>query len=281
MPTIEVNGVNIAYEIAGEGPTVVWTSGGWFPRESESYIVVGHLCCDFKVLLWDRRYGGASGFGISDSPSTWHLFTDDMHQILKSLKIGPAYICGGSGGMLFSLLMAHRYPEDVKGLVLFGPPTDDIELLKPLTDGWYLFLADIAEQEGMQAVIDASANPPEGMEGAWLANWIAACAQKEEDRNKILSTEPIAFATILRKWANWFHSPTMHLVNLSDEELNNIKVPTLVASSFNSFHPEHTARNLFSRLPNAEWVDYSTKADEYREVKDMHGTANYSPLKKL
>ncbi len=32
MSKIKVNGVSIAYEVAGEGPLIVWTPGGWGPR---------------------------------------------------------------------------------------------------------------------------------------------------------------------------------------------------------------------------------------------------------
>ncbi len=61
---------------------------------------------------------------------------------------------------MLSLLMAHRYPEDVKGLILANPPSDNRDITKPLVEAWYWVLADAAERGGMQEVIQTSSSPP-------------------------------------------------------------------------------------------------------------------------
>ncbi len=50
MPKIKVNGVSIAYEVAGEGPPIVWTGGGWFPRDPYTFVLAGRLSARYKVL---------------------------------------------------------------------------------------------------------------------------------------------------------------------------------------------------------------------------------------
>ncbi len=73
MPKIEVNGVEIAYELIGNGSPLVFTPGGWEPREPAVYLVAGRLSAHHRVLLWDRRNCGASGIAFDDAESEWHL----------------------------------------------------------------------------------------------------------------------------------------------------------------------------------------------------------------
>jgi pimeloyl-ACP methyl ester carboxylesterase len=278
MPRVEVNGVSIAYEVAGDGPPIVWIPGGRLPRNPFTYVFAGRFSKDYKVLTWDRRNRGESGFLISDSPNEWHTDTDDLHSLLGQIDMSPAYIGGGSGGCMLSLLMAHRYPEDVKGLILANPPSDSRDKIRPLLAAWYWVLADAAERGGMQEVIKISSNPPE-MPFQMLTNWISKCADQSPDvGEKILSMDPKWFASILRRWGDWWDNGRMHLANLADEEVTRIDVPAIIAPGRNDLHPEHAARQLFGRLPNASWVEYSARLseDEIRHItEEEHGWSTY------
>ena len=86
MPKIKVNGVSIAYEVAGEGPPIVWTPGGWIPREPFTYVFAGRLSASHKVLTWDRRNCGASDLAVEDAESEWHLWADDLHALLQEAR---------------------------------------------------------------------------------------------------------------------------------------------------------------------------------------------------
>ena len=150
MPKIRVNGVTLAYELFGEGPPVVWTPSGWSPRNNFSYLVAGRLSANYRVLLWDRRNTGASDIGIEDAPSDIHLIVDDLHHLLEALDMSPAYLAGKCSGQTLSLMMAHRYPADVKGLILVATPTDDLDISKPIGDALGNKAAAVAEEKGMQ-----------------------------------------------------------------------------------------------------------------------------------
>ncbi len=260
MSKIKVNGVSIAYEVAGEGSPIVWTPGGWGPRDPFTYVFAGRLSANYRVLTWDRRNSGASDLAIEDAESEWHLWTDDLHALLQELDMSPAYVGGDSAGSELSLLMAHRYPKDVKGLILHDPPTNDVQdVLQPVAEAHYLCLAEAAEREDMEAVIKISADPPKS-DWAWLTSWVAdSIARNPENRERLLSMEPEQFSRTMRKWAKWFASPRFHLSNLSDEELAGIDVPAIVSHGFTAWHPEHVARALYRSLPNAEWVEYSSR----------------------
>jgi pimeloyl-ACP methyl ester carboxylesterase len=68
MDTVEVDGLHLAYRLAGQGPTVVHggaeDSRTWTPQ-------LDALSGQFKVIAWDEQGVGASddlpnGFGLSD-----------------------------------------------------------------------------------------------------------------------------------------------------------------------------------------------------------------------
>ena len=93
---------------------------------------------------------------ISDALSDIHQWTDDLYQLLGALDLSPACLFGGSGGHVLSLLMAHRYPEDVKGLLLVQTPTDDLGILGGAADAYRFSFAEIAVTQGMEQVISSS-----------------------------------------------------------------------------------------------------------------------------
>lgn len=277
MAKIEVNGVSIAYEVAGEGPPIVWTGGGWFPRNPFTFVFAGRFSANYKVLTWDRRNCGASDMAIEDAPSDWHLWTDDLHALLQKLDMRPAYVGGGSAGSELSLLMAHRYPEDVRALILHDPSTNNVQdVLQPMAEARYFCLARVAETEGMEAAIKLSTDPPESA-WAWLTSWVAeSIAENPENRGRLLSMEPEQFSEVMKKWGRWLASPRLHLSNLSDEEIRNISKPAIVAHGFDPGHPEHVGRELHNLLPNAEWVEYSNRltSEEIQRIVDMHADAD-------
>ena len=190
MPSIEVNGVNIAYEVAGEGTPIVWTPGAYVGRIPETYVFAGRFSADYKVLIWDRPNCGASDFIIAETPSEWHLWIDCLHELLHRLDMTPAYFGGGSAGSELSLLMAHKYPGDVKGLILYCPSTNNVEdVLGPMAKARHYSLARTVENEGMSAVVKSSREPPDP-DWAWLSAWVTdLISQNPENQDRILSTD--------------------------------------------------------------------------------------------
>lgn len=123
MPEIQANGINIHYEIHGEGEPVVLIGGLgadtflWFRQTPE-------LSKNFQVIVFDNR-----GAGESDKPEeayTIKMFADDTAGLLKALDISRAHIVGASLGGLIAQEFALTYSQMVNRLVLastgFGGP---------------------------------------------------------------------------------------------------------------------------------------------------------------
>lgn len=265
MPRLSVNGVTIAYEILGSGTPVVITPGAWVPREPWAYVHAGGLSEHHAVILWDRRNCGASDVRIADAPSELHLWADDLHALLHALDMAPAYVGGGSTGCVFSLLMAHRYPEDVRGLLLFDPPTGDPDLLQPFSEAHYHALARVAAAQGMEAAIAHSLEVwtrmirGEVSPGAfdWVTTWLAeVCRASERNRSYLRALDPQLFAAVLHRWGEADVQPRAEVGWLRDDEIRQITAPALIAHGFDPVHPRAAAEALRALLPNAEWVAF-------------------------
>lgn len=115
MPTMEVNGIHIYYEMHGEGDPLILIMG--LRRNAEWwYRQIPDLSKNFKLLIFDNR-----GAGRSDKPKidySIRLFADDTAELMKSLDIAKAHVLGVSMGGYVAQELAINYPEMVRSLVL-------------------------------------------------------------------------------------------------------------------------------------------------------------------
>lgn len=251
MPRISVNGATIAYEIHGEkGPPVVFTCGGWSGMKKESaQKSIEELSANCRLMIWDRRNCETSDVGISDAPSEWHLWTDDLHEIINSVGMSPAYMRGISAGNVFSILMADKYPEDVRGLILESSPTDDLCLLHVVAQRYFLF-ADIADKIGMKAVIE-TARMVVNLQFAPGLSSVTNAILVSRNQDRLLRMDPKKFSMTMHKWADWLVSDKFYRANLSEKKLSNINVPVLIVPGKNEVHPPRSSTNLHRLMPNA------------------------------
>ncbi len=115
MPTINVNGISVYYEIHGEGIPLVLIMG--LRRNLEWwYCQIPELSKQFKIIAFDNR-----GAGRSDKPDMEYsirLFADDTAGLMEALGIHNAHILGVSMGGYIAQELALNYPDKVKSLIL-------------------------------------------------------------------------------------------------------------------------------------------------------------------
>lgn len=130
MPTTHANGVDLYYEIHGEGPPLTLIMGLACTARQWNWMLPA-LQQHFKVITFDAR-----GVGRSDKPDEDHtteLFADDVAALLTELGIDSSHVFGVSMGGMVAQQVAIRHPERVQSLVLgctmpafgFVPPTDE------------------------------------------------------------------------------------------------------------------------------------------------------------
>src|SRR5215210_1612907 len=110
-----VNGLEIAYERAGEGPPLVFVHGAaedgrvWRPQ-------LAALADEFTVVAWDEPGAGRSSdvpvdFGLAD-------YATCLAAVIEALALGPAHVAGLSwGGTVVQELYRH-HPGLVATLIL-------------------------------------------------------------------------------------------------------------------------------------------------------------------
>jgi pimeloyl-ACP methyl ester carboxylesterase len=123
MPTIEREGVRIAYDVAGDGPPVLlshgYTATGamWRPQV-ESLVAQG-----YRVITWDERGHGRSDYPEDPAQYAESIAVADMAAVLDAAGAQRAVIGGLSLGGYLSLAFHLQHPERTVGLVLMdtGP----------------------------------------------------------------------------------------------------------------------------------------------------------------
>ncbi len=115
MAILRADGLEIAYERAGEGPPLVLVHGAacdgrvWRPQ-------LAALSDEFTVVAWDEPGAGRS----SDVPADIGLpdYADALAAVIGALALGPAHVAGLSWGGTVALELYRRRPELVATLVL-------------------------------------------------------------------------------------------------------------------------------------------------------------------
>jgi 3-oxoadipate enol-lactonase len=204
MPTVRANGVDLSYDVRGEGETVVLLHPVGLSLEWWRDIV-DDLSAEFRVLAIDLRGHGASATPVP--PWAIEDAAEDVHAALNQLGLGPAHVIGQSFGGMVAQALTLDHPEDVRSLVLSGTactfPADARDEVAER--------GALAERAGMEAVVDAT-----------LERWFTGEALQSEvadrARRHLLGVDVAAWAATWRAIARLD----------TRARLRQITVPTLV-----------------------------------------------------
>lgn len=109
------NGIEMNYELAGEGNCLVLIHG-YTDNLNLWYNQVPAFSKQYQVLTYDVR-----GFGrteVSKADYSMALFARDLHELLRALEIRSACVLGYSMGGRIALEFALTHPEMTAGLIL-------------------------------------------------------------------------------------------------------------------------------------------------------------------
>jgi 3-oxoadipate enol-lactonase len=116
MPTLEVDGAQLAYRVEGHGPALVLVHAGiadmrmWEP-------LVALLDHRFTVVRYDMRGHGETTYGPGASSDV-----DDLAALLDALAIESCCLVGASFGGLVALAFAAEHPQRVEWLMVLDAP---------------------------------------------------------------------------------------------------------------------------------------------------------------
>ena len=113
---IKVNGVNLYYEVYGEGKPIILIHGN-----SESLDIFDKLIPDlskeYKVYAIDMRCHGKSE---KTKQISYDLLSEDIVAFIHELNIEKPIIYGFSDGGIEALLIAYRYPNLLSRIIISG-----------------------------------------------------------------------------------------------------------------------------------------------------------------
>lgn len=151
MPFAHARGLDVYYEVHGQGERVVWISGTGADLRQNPARGRGPLEKAFEVLMYDQR--GLGRTTKPDEPYTMEGYADDCVALMDALGWQRAHVLGVSFGGMVAQHVAIRHPERVDRLVLACtssggeggasfdllaasdlPPEERVRLLLPIMD---------------------------------------------------------------------------------------------------------------------------------------------------
>jgi len=232
MPKINVGGVQLYYEIHGDGVPLVLVPGFrtglwlWFKQ-------VETFARRFRTIVFDPR-----GIGQSDQPeasSTIKTMADDLAGLLSALAIDRAHILGASFGGFVAQEFAIAQPQMTRSLVLCCTSFGGLRHLLPST----------STLQAMALI--------EGTEERTRQNFLMAFSPK------FIDERPAELEQLIRRRMQNPVTDETHFAQLqaaatfdAEARVSAVAAPTLVITGDeDTLVPPANSRNLVARIPGA------------------------------
>jgi 3-oxoadipate enol-lactonase len=133
MPVVQANGIEIYYEVQGEGEPLVLIP----------YLAADQACYAFQVAEYAKHFTcftvDLRGAGLSGKPEgtyTTDLLADDVAAFMQAAGIEKAHVSGLSLGAATGMFLAAKHPELVKSLSLHSAWDATDPFLRTVVEGW-------------------------------------------------------------------------------------------------------------------------------------------------
>jgi len=133
MPTVQANGIEINYEVEGDGEPIVLLP----------YLAADQACYAFQVAEYAKRFTCFSvdlrGAGLTSKPEgsyTTELLAEDVAAFMQEAGIERAHVFGLSLGAAVGMWLAARHPARVKTLSLHSAWDRTDPFLRVVVEGW-------------------------------------------------------------------------------------------------------------------------------------------------
>jgi pimeloyl-ACP methyl ester carboxylesterase len=255
MPITKANGIELYYEVHGEGEPLLLimglslTSKSWFrtlPVLSEQY----------KVIVFDNR-----GVGLSGKPNTPYsieLMAEDARAVLDAAGVDSAHVYGISMGGMIAQRFAVNYPDRVRSLILGCTTSGGEKHVQPGAEVSMLMMSrgsSTATPEEM-----AWATAPILYSQSFIENHRELVA---EDVKRRIEIPVVPYAYMLQLQACLAHD--------TYNEIDQIKVPVLVIhGEEDKLVPYENGVTLAEQIPNAEFLTINGAGHIYlTEANDL------------
>lgn len=234
MDQLEVEGLRIAYERAGEGPPIVLLHG--FVGDSREWRrQIDGLSDEFTVVAWDAPGSGRS----SDPPESFRMpdYADCLAGFVDALGLGRPHVAGLSFGGGLALELYRRHPTIPITLVLAAAYA-----------GWAGSLPPEVVEQRLRQSLQLADRPPDQFVRAMIPTLFSESASAERVDE---------FAAIMSE----FHAAGFRAMarSLAEADLRDvlprIDVPTLLLYGDKDVRaPLNVAEDLHAAIPTSRLV---------------------------
>jgi 3-oxoadipate enol-lactonase len=232
MPTLDVNGIGLYYEVAGRGAPLLFLHGlGSCTQDWE--FQVPEFSKDYQVITFDLRGHGQSA--KPRGPYSIEMLASDAAGLLRALGVQAAHVVGLSLGGAIAFQMAVSFPALTKTLVIVnsGPDAKLRTVRQKLLVATRIAMVRLLGLRRVGKALSTKLFP-----GPDLAGVRAAFMQRfvRNDRDCYLAA--------LRALLGWSVSA----------QIGNITCPTLVVAADNDYTPVATKEAYVAKIPGAKLV---------------------------
>jgi pimeloyl-ACP methyl ester carboxylesterase len=248
MRRVPVRGCELAYELSGEGPDVIWGHGltsSMASEDARGWIDWDRIRTTRRVLRYDARGHGESASTADPDDYSWANLARDQLALADALGVGRYVAAGASMGCATALHAAAQAPDRIEALILVVPPT--AWATRAAQVGTYRAMADLIEAGDHATLLrGASANPPPDP-------LVDDPALQTEFAELLVNTDPVRLGRVFRGAGT---------ADLPDPtQVAAIDIPTLILGwTGDAGHPVQTAARLQELIPNAELALATTPA---------------------
>jgi 3-oxoadipate enol-lactonase len=133
MPKISVDGMDIFYEVQGDGQPLLLIAG--FACDHTNWFKVSHaLASRYRVIVFDNRGVGQSS--SIDTAVSIRQLAADAAGLVDAMGLGPVHLAGHSMGGMIAQELALAQPEKVKSLVLLSTCAQVDERGRAIIESW-------------------------------------------------------------------------------------------------------------------------------------------------
>lgn len=118
MTTAQLNGVDLYYEVTGEGDRLILTHGAW--SNADTWLdMVARLRDSYEVVTWDRR--GHSRSQPDPGSGDYSEDVSDLVALIEHLGAGPVHLVGNSSGAEIALRAVAARPDLASSVAAHEP----------------------------------------------------------------------------------------------------------------------------------------------------------------
>lgn len=257
MPLATLSSTTLAYEIAGDGPPLVWCHGLGSCRDGDRHYLDA-LTAHFTVLSYDARGHGVSAPVRDEALFTYPHLSSDLIELLAFVGWERALLAGSSMGAGTIIRVAMQKPLIPTGVFMIRPGSGGGPA-PPRLQALFRFGAAALRSGGLEAAIEFLMTIPEARETIQNDPERVEGMRRDWERH-----DPESIAAALEGIPS--SSPLSDDVNVAD-----IVAPVLVVPGNDPIHATEYGLAVAELIPTASALppfNAATREEETRMLVD-------------